>query len=210
MKKLLTALLLIGGLSMTAKADFLGGGNIRDKSYTLHFSSAMPTAATAGNWVLIDLSSTTSFPHKETGFVGIASARVIVDKAAATTATVKLGVVTRVNFSSGTVSWFYSSNQLNNVSNTSALMESNPFEAIYKLRVDDSVPDTTAGTTPYLLTSDITSNSTTYNSTTTLPSTISIGAADRAPQVGDIILNVAKSAAAATITVDLIYFTDRR
>ncbi len=213
MKKILTALLLIAGMAGSAKADFLGGGNIRDKSFALHFSSAVIASSTTADWVLIDLSSNNAvngYPHSETGFVSVANVRIVMDKAAATTATAKLGVVTSINFSSGTVAWFYSSDQVNNVSNTMSLMDSNEFESVFNLRVNNATPIGDSGVTPRLITNSRSVNSTVYNSTTTLKSFFSPTSNALIPEVGDVILNVTKAASAATVTVDLIYYTDRR
>lgn len=78
-----------------------------------------PTAVTNSTAVLvIDLSDTTNYPHRTRDAADIMAVDIQVDQVAAGTSTVKLGVVTSVNASSGTVSWFYDNANSLNVSNT--------------------------------------------------------------------------------------------
>lgn len=204
MKKLLVAGLFLMGFSAIAKADFLYGGNVRDSSISLHFTTS--TLSGTGSMVLIDLSSTTVFPHTETGSVNISALAVRMDKAAASTCTVRMGVVTYIDASSGTIKWFYSSDNLLNVSNADVSRFENPNEAIYRLYTvagSTLVP----GATPFLVTNDITSISGTYKSGTSLQTPL--GSA--APAVGDIVMDYTKTTAASvTIIVDLQYHTKRR
>lgn len=206
MKKLaLLSLLLLGSVGV-AKADFLYGGNIQDKSISIHLSTT--TAASSGAMILVDLSSTTVWQHIETGQVNISALAVSYDKLAASSCTVRLGVVTRVDASSGTVEWFYSSDSLINVSNTDISRFQNVYEPMYRLRVNGATP-VTDGTTPFLVTNDISTLSTVYQSDVNLTT---VANTSGPPAVGDVVMDYNKpgGATSATIVVDLQYNTSRR
>lgn len=104
-----------------------------------------PTAVTNSTAVLvIDLSDITNYPHLTTLGIDVIAASIQVDQVAAGTSTVKLGVITSVNASSGTVTWFFDNSNTLNVSNT----ENSRFINLYPSSINTRVR---SGTTPALI-----------------------------------------------------------
>lgn len=130
--------------------------------------------------ILIDLSSTSMtggiFPHMNKGSINIFEPSVTVDKfSAASSGTVRLGVLTTVNAATGTVTWFYSATPSN-------LSEIAPLDTwAYRTRVDRNAA------TPFILSSTKTVASTTYQNDTGLAG---LSTNDATPEVGDIILEI--------------------
>jgi len=187
--------------AVIAKADIFDFS--RDKLVTVHFSTSMGTALSATSYVLIDLSDTTNWPHKETGAISIHSIRLNVDKAAATTATLRIGVVTFVDASSGTVKWFYTAGNDLNVSNTEASQFSNYSEGFIRTKVQRA--NNAAGATPYLMSNETTTSSTLYQNDVTLVSPNGI----TTPGLGDIVMHVSKASTALNFNVELTYISER-
>lgn len=154
--------------------------------------------------IAIDLSDTSNFPHKTNNAISIVGYRIDLDKAAASTATVKIGVVTSVNASSGTVTWFLSKEHLRNVSNAGVNESFHLFPAVIRAYVSSS------GTTPEILSSNKVTLTDTealeYQNDVPLPTTAGTHVA---PARGDIIVRVIGGGASATAgaLVDLLYFS---
>lgn len=203
MKKILgfLVLMLTGGLAHADLFDY-----VRDKSVSVHYNQDIAAAVTSTSVVIIDLSDTTNWPHKDNGAINISSIKIEVDKAAASTTTVRLGVVNFVNTSTGSVTWFYTSGNELNVSNTANVNYASYGEGFLRTKAVQGVLPAD-GTTPYIISNEKTSGSTIYQRDVKLPSLISTGVL---PDTGDIIMDVTKSGAAANITIDLIYFSDKR
>lgn len=203
MKKLfgfLAVMLLIVG---TAKADLFDF--TKSKEYTIHFSSAS-SAAFSGttNYILIDLSNTASFPHKETGEIHITDVYINVDKAAATTAAVRLGVVNFVNASTGSVTWFNRYMNLVNVSNTPGSIVQQFQDTGLNTKVVPSSTVNTDGSTKYILSNDKTSGSTDFQNDVPLWDMLGNSVT---PRPGDIIIQFEKSAAAVNFEVTIRYYS---
>lgn len=152
--------------------------------------------------IAIDLSNTTTWPHRSARSIQILGWKMDVDKVAAGTGTVKIGVLTSVNASSGTVSWFQTKNFIRNASNTTNLETMNLFPAAINTYVSAS------GTTPYLITSETTTLNDTealeYQNDVPLPATVGAGVV---PSVGDILLRVIGGGANAVgVVLDILYF----
>jgi hypothetical protein len=196
-------------VSRTAKAgDLYAGSSGGPDIYTVEYATYNPVAITT-TAVLVSLSSQTAaggniWPHPLTArAIVIDSVQNEIDKAAATTAGVKIGVVREINISSGTIVWFDTCNSTVNVSNT------NPFQNIQygngglNTRVNPvSVSGgPNIGTTPWIFSNDLTSASPIYISSPTVgyPSTASQSAIYRL-QVGDIVQQIATSGAANIAT----------
>jgi hypothetical protein len=161
MKKFLLASLFVMGMVGVSHADFFGHGE--DKLYTVHFSTSMLSATTSTTTILISLSSTTVWPHKDTGQISIRSVRVEIDKVAASTASVKLGLVYRINPSSSSIMWFFDKSGERNVSNTLVNEQYLLQQARINARANYD-PTKDVGTVPYILSSDINADSTVYQS----------------------------------------------
>lgn len=205
-------------LCSTVKADLFE--TQEDRSFTVFYSTALPVATSSTTFLLIHLSSgngttgyLTEWPHKETGELTLSHIRVNLDKIAASTCTVKFGVVTAINASSGSVTWFGQQNALLNVSNTTGdQRDSFTTPTITRLRVNVSSVNA-EGFTPYFLSNDKISlssaDSVNFQSDVQLPS----AATDALtfPGVGDLLMFVSKTnLAALNISVEIKYYTRRR
>jgi hypothetical protein len=169
----------------------------------VHYKMASVAATTAT--VVVDLSDTANFPHKDSGFLKIVGWHVDIDQVAAGTSTVRLGVVTSINASSGTVTWFYQKSLTLNVSGTSKLdsFVLAPGEVNTKIK---------SGATPYILGSDQTDLTSTdallFQNDIPIPSARG-GVNTALPAVGDIVALVVGGGANAVIpTVDLLYLSE--
>lgn len=194
--------LFIGGVSQAkdweAKLD--DGRLVR---YRLNVAAATTSTST----VLIDLSDSTNFPHSGTREITIQSLKIDVDKAAASTGTVKVGVVSSINASSGTVTWFAGKEFLLNVSNTEKTIDNTYIPSYLPLRVATLATSDDSVETPYILSNDTTDASSTYQTDVELPSPS--GGSNPGP--GDIVMAITKTGEAAiTVLVEIFYSTARR
>lgn len=177
---------------------------IADKTMTLRYRQSV-AANTSTAAVLIDLSDTINYPHKEKGAINITGIRLEFDKAAASTATAKIGVVNFVNVATGSITWFYGKENNLNVSNTNLADPLNVQPLYIKTRVQPSTTANTDGSTTFMISNDTTSGDTTYQTDVTLPSPRTAGAA---PGRGDIILFVQTGAATVVVQVELQYHSE--
>lgn len=215
MKKWLLGLLFIVPLRVGYAAITDEGVN-REKAVTVHFSTTV-NAGASPSFLLISLSTPTLFPHQnittfDNGEIDISHLRVQVDKVAASTGSIKVGVVSFINSSTSTVVYFYTKSYLRNVSNTiEPSSYNNLTPSFIRCRVIPAAnPQTTRGTTPYILSNERREASFIYNSTTTIASAVLDTSI--VPQVGDVILEIVNSDAtnAVTVTVDFLYHAERR
>lgn len=174
---------------------------------TVYVKYDLAVTATSTSTVLVDRSDTTNWPHKHAGSIRIVGLDVNVDKAAASTTTVKIGVVNFINASTGSITWVWEKSHLTNVSNTDVNANPHFFPIPINCKVE---PANTAddGATPYVLSNDTTSGSSTYQNDSDLPSPNG----DVSPGLGDLILFVQKpgTSTTATVNIHIWYYTDRR
>lgn len=165
-------------------------------------------ADTSTNTVVVDLSNTTNWKHKETGEINFDVLRLSLDKLALSTCTVKLGVVNFINTSTGSVTWFFSKEV--GMSTSTASSENRDFNDYrpdsIRLRVDPASTPDTDGSTPYILSNDTTSGSTTYQTDINLPSPVG----NTAPGAGDLVMLVTNGTGALVVNFELLYHTRRR
>ncbi len=157
--------------------------------------------------IAVDLSNTAApWPHKSVQAANIQAYRIEVDKVAAGTGTVKVGVITSVNASSGTVSWLFTKEISKNVSNTSNVEVANFYPAALNAYVNAS------GQTPEFITQDVVPLTDTealeYQNDVALP-TSQTGGTPVPPAKGDIILRVQGGGSTNTtnVSLGLLYFT---
>ena len=200
MKKLLTFLFLMG-LASIARADLFG--NIEDKSALVKYDFAVG-ANVSTSALVIDLSDTSNWPHKEKGELNITQIRLGIDKTAASTCTVRLGVITFVDESSGSVKWFWEIVSQRNVSNTNVTVIDNPTMSYYRLRVNPVVE--AVGTTPFIISNQTTLSSTNYQSDIGLPSPNTT----TSPGIGDMVMQVINGTVAIDISLEGLYHARRR
>lgn len=204
MKKLFLGIgfLFLSGLSHAGIFDYGA-----DKTVFVKYSYAVAAANISTSTIVIDKSDITNWPHTKPDHISVVGIDLDVDKVAAATATVKLGVVNHVNASTGSVTWFWARNFGLNVSNTDTKIT----EIYYPLSIKTKVEvqsGNTDGVTPFLLSDDTTSGSTIFQNDVLLTAT---SGTDVAPSEGDIVMQV-NGGGSNTLTIDLHlwYYTDRR
>lgn len=190
------------GLLLLAKAAMAGELKKQQDAVWVHYKT--PTAVvTSTAVVLVDISNTATYPHKSAGSARIVGWDIEIDKVAAGTTTVKMGVVTSVNASSGTVSWFYTKTLEKNVSNSTNFDD---------FKLDPSEINTyvsSSGATPFLLTNEKVTLSDAealeYQNDVAIPST---SGTDTIPAVGDILLRVIGGGSNTTVvSANVLYYT---
>lgn len=195
----LTALLFLG---LGAKAHAYDYWSlVKDKTVVVVATQTF-TGVGSTTTVLIDLSDTVNFPHKVKGTprqINITSLEITIDRPPESTGTVRIGVVTFISASTGSVTWFDTVNFLQNTSIASSnVIKYTTGEYFLKLRVDPLVPiSSTDGATPFLLSSLKTSGTTVLQSDVFLRNPAGTAAA---PDVGDVIMEFTSGA----VTVDNI------
>lgn len=196
MKKFLLAGLLLFGFSTPSHAIFEWAS--RQDCYTIRYSSSNLVTSTSA--VLVDLSDTVNYPHRQTGAINVSSVRIDMGKVAATTGTLKIGVVTKVDTSSGSITWFFGHSFDRDITGTHITENSNYSDVSVRTRV-------VAGSCTYIVSNDKDTNSTVFQTDVNLPTTFGT---DTAPGVGDIVFKyTANGTTAADINIELVYFSER-
>lgn len=201
---LFLALILIAGI---AKASWWDD---RPDQYTVVYTSAT-AASVSTTVVMVPLSSTTWSHPTDARAIIVDSIQLDLDKAAATTSVIKIGVVREVNTSSGTIVWFEQMGNAFNVSNTNDFQYVIYPDGGLNCRVNSRTPNfgPNLGTTPYIL-SNNTLQSALINSAIPLPSVVQTdGTPIALPRVGDIVLNIVDGAAVATFSCTIRYHIDK-
>lgn len=160
-----------------------------DRTVHVFYSTSPLAATTSTTTLLVSLSSTTVWPHINTRHIDVSSIRLDVDKVAASTGSVRIGVVNRVDSTNGSVSWFYQKSFIYNVTNGDNTYFSNYSPNFICTRVEGGGASAN-GTTPSLVTSTITLNSTAYQTDVVLPTAASGN--HLAPRKGDILIEINK------------------
>lgn len=215
MKKLAFAL-LFGLLSFPAlgHAELSNPIVNQEKSVTVHFSTTVLKSAgtTPVAFVLVHLSSPTfnttyAFPHNETGELDVTEVRVDVDKVATSSGSVKIGVLTFVNQSTGSASFFFDRSFTNNVSNTSTVDEWNLAPAFWRLRIRPKA-GATEGVTPFFATNDTDNGTTLYQTDVSMQSPLGLSAVF--PGRGDIVMEILNKdfTNSITVSVDVVYHSE--
>lgn len=198
MKKFLLALSLLLTLLIPAKrafADYDVSSTKRDKGVWVRGIINGPVGIST-NVILVDLSDTVNWPHKDpTGEIRIDNINLEFDKPAASSGTIKIGVVTSVLGlssstivpSSGTITWFFGRSLSSATTNADMLDPFNLENGAIRCRVN---PDPRAGfgyagKTPYILSNDTENFINTSQMLTLAGSTI--------PAIGDIVVQVNNS-----------------
>lgn len=199
MKKKLVALAILALLAQRAHAY----NAWEDESHIVTYKFSVAAAVTSTAAVVIDLSDIVRWPHKRTGELILSSVAMQIDKVAASTCTVKLGVVNFVNASTGSVTWAVEFPNDRNVSNT---LTQNYYTGTYyyDLLVQPNATPDNDGKTPYILSNDKTSGSTTYQNDVMLNSPANVGVF---PAAGDLVMQVTKDVTnAVDVYVTITYF----
>lgn len=178
---------------------------IRSKTEMVYYTISL-AANTSTTTVLIDLSSTTVWPHKETRELDLTGIEIQVDKVAASTCSIQLGVVNFVDSSTGSVSYFTSLDNSLNVSNTQIEDFVYTDNQMRNLRVNPASTPQSDGSTPYLLTNLKTSGSTIFQTDVLLPAPNPAGATFTG--TGDLVMNVINGAGAIVVIVELTYHSE--
>lgn len=196
MKKLFAALLFLGFCSGVAHART--DENVRLTGRVAKYTFTGITASTSS--VLIDLSDQANFRHQQTGEVVITGIRVVVDKVAASSGTVRLGVVSAVSATNGTVKYFYEKPFEKDTVGTHLVEWFNINPVPVRTIVDS------AGLTPGFVSNVQDASDTTYQTDVRLNTPVGT----TFPAVGDIIFRLAMAGTTAlNCTVEVYYYTEK-
>ena len=223
MKKFLITLGVLCAFSTVTKAQPLES-DLRSKTIVLH-SSWTVAAGISTNTVLVSLSSTTVWPNPtlETGYVNVNNLYIATDKLETSSVTVKVGVVTYIDSSTGSVKYFASMSAINPSTTTVRTLFYQSDNSFKSLKVIPATPNTGLdGITPYFISNDILSGSTLFQTDVMLPavngrnsgmiftSTGTVG--NVFPGLGDIILSINNMDATNAIAVllDMTYHYEAR
>ena len=177
-----------------------------DRNVFVRYTHDVAATVTSTNAIVVDLSDSTNFPHGETRELRVNWARISLDKTAASTATVKLGVVNYVGASTGSVTWFHVLTSSNNVSNTNieSLLDVQPSWVSLKVIPGSGGTD---GSTPYLISNDKTTGSGDFQNDLELTTTYG----DAAPNIGDLVVTIDNVVGnTLRVLVELIYHTVKK
>lgn len=179
----------------------------KDKSNLLVYRNAMAAATVSTAAVLIDLSDTTNWPHKEDESIEIQGIRLQVDKttSATSTFTVRIGVLNYVDTSSGTVTWFWNHEEGLSVTSNTSVANYVEYPAALNFKVLRGT-GTMEGTVPNLK-SNLTLNTNIFQTDVMLPSPATGG--NTKPGYGDIVALIDKGASAITFTFEIFYNSQR-
>jgi len=198
------AILLIFLLCFCSVSHALVTDYIPEESVTVNYNLSV-AADISTTTLLIDKSDTTNWPHVKDQWINVDSIKLSVDGVAASTQSVKIGVVSKIHASSGSVTWFHTYRKELNVTGNQTMVEGgnyNPAPSFLRLRVDGGVSfGDGEGSTSYLISNDTDLNTTTYQSDVNLPSPDG----NTAPGIGDIIMQISNGASAIVIDAQLIY-----
>lgn len=155
----------------------------------------------ASSWaVLIDLSDTVNWPHKQTGAIDLSSVSLQVDKPNATTGSLSLAVVTRVDNTSADVT-IVRGLSFSNASENSLLRVAN----FYPFNIRCDVID---GTMPFFPTN------TKILATTDVQADVALdshrGAATVFPEVGDILIRFSHTAGTGWVGATTVFYNSHR
>lgn len=183
---------------------------IQEKSVVVHFSTTVSAGNSLALFDLISLSTSTGlFPHLDRGEIDISEINLQVDKVSTSTGTAKVGVMTFVNTSTGSATYFYGLSYRNNVSNNGLADMDNFSPTFYRCRVNSGKTAISAdkdGLTPFILSNDARTGSGLFASTNTLQSPIGFVN----PRPGDIILEVSNPDVTNSINIiiDIWYHSE--
>lgn len=196
MKKIILTLIALALTSLAHAAPY--ESTFRDDTVEAVYTSPAVTQSTAA--IIVDLSNTTTWPHKKTGGINVSGIWVDFDKPATSTGTVKVGVVTTVNSSSGTVKWFYVVGK-SSAPATVPTLGSPVLQGTIRAKV-------VSNDLPFILTNNVSTLNVLYQTDVTLPTASGTVAA---PDVGDIVAFIEGGGTthALTATIHLLYSAER-
>lgn len=128
----------------------------------------------------IDLSDTTNWPHKSTGFIGFNYLALVIDKASNSTGTIDLQLITRIDGTSADLTTIVSAPFIYNASEAVQIL-ANFSPAVIKCEV-------VSGQTPFIKTNNKQTNVTAVNTAT--PVAFGPGGATFTPAVGDLLCRI--------------------
>lgn len=196
MKKLWIVLLL-GFSFRNASADIILSS--KEEPVAIKFVLNNVTASTST--VLIKLSDTLNYPHKYNGAININNIKVSVDKVAASSGTVKIGVITASSPTAVSVNFFYEGSFKRDTLATIFRENKNQDGFLTRCRV-------IASSTPYIATNDQIIASTIFGAGTLLPSPVG---SSTVGGPGDIVMfYTANGAGTVDIDIELVYNSERQ
>jgi hypothetical protein len=199
---LFAGLILLSGVSFGA---LFRAEQVPDKTVVINYEFSISSTIGSTTTLIVDLSSTTAWPHSRTKGVKISAIRLGIDAMREATGTIKLGVITHVGASTGSVTWFHSKrievSTLTYTLNGNDLVNFTPLWINAKVdggtRLDGSV-----GTTPFIMSNDTTAGTTDIQDDSNLPSPDG----DTFPGLGDIVMEIKKDVVGAMVIVLQLFY----
>jgi len=206
MKKLLGILLVFGFVGYAHAISPVD----EDDNVRLHYVNNSVTASTS--IVAIDLSDTSSFNTRHTGYIVISEIRVKLDTVASATGTVKVGVMNFVNASTGSVSYFFECPIYNHGATADVIICGEKYAPSFlRAKVNAGTVGASAefadGVLPFVVTNSATSGDTSWQTDITIPTVLG-GTAT--PAVGDVILTLTNGSGVQYDSVVDIFYHSRR
>lgn len=184
--KIAVALLCLLGFIGVSRAEIMQSS--KEEPVLVRFTSSTIVGTTS--FILIDLPSiynatSSSYSHLNNGAINIISLNVDIAKIAASSVTVKIGVLTEVNASTGSVKYFWGKNLSKDA--TATHLDISPDFNHFLARCKVIYTGLTNGITPFITSNDVAVNQTHYKQTNALFGTNTTAAY---PHVGDIVIDV--------------------
>lgn len=199
MKRALLFIAAFGAVALAHAGPF--EWSARQDPVVIHYNTGPMTVSTTA--VLIDLSDITNYGHRLTGQVNISDLRVELSKAAASTGTLRIGVVYNINPSTGDVHWFYALD----FSRDTAGLRLNDHEEFAETSIRAKAK---VNSTPYLAGNVKSQGSTTFQSDVMLNSIVGTTSSGLFPDIGDIVFDITTAGSNAyTLDITAIYTTEK-
>lgn len=196
MKKLWMLLLLCFSFR-NASADIILSS--KEEPVSIKFVLNNVTASTST--VLIKLSDTVNYPHKYNGAININNIKVAVDKVAASSGTVKIGVITASSSTAVSVTFFYEASFKRDTISTIFRENKNEDGFLTRCRVTNSA-------TPFIASNDQLLGNTIFGAGTLLPSPVG---SSTVGGPGDIVMfYTANGVGTVDLDVELIYNSEKQ
>jgi len=189
-------------VKVSASGELVVTDSERENNITVAMNVTGVVANTG--YVLIDLSdgggygSTGHFQHSLTGRIDISLIKLEIDKSSSATGNVKIGVVTSINATDAAVTWFLSSNFANADPNKITIFE--PFTP------SQVKCGAVGGVMQRIVSNDKDTANTLFQNDTALGSPL--GLATVIPGIGDIVLQITRTAGTIGISTKIIYHSE--
>jgi hypothetical protein len=191
MKKVGLAFLFLFGFVGLCKAEIMVSS--KEEPVLVTFSTSTLVSGTSAQFILVSLPSVygasgSSFSHINNGGINLVTLNIVIDKVAASSGTLKIGVLTEVNAATGSVKYFATVPFSRDT--TSTFIQYSPDYNHFFARCKVAYNGRTNGVTPFITSNDVAVNQTAFRRDNILQSPIGT----IAPHVGDVVMVVTTNA----------------